>query len=279
MKLLLLACQIEVPPMTTAAEKSDHVARVCGLVDDALAVDSVDAIVLPELANLDYSRPAFERLDQLAEPLGGPTCAAYADMARRHNAHVIGGLARRSEGNFFISQVVFDNHGELVGTYDKIHVAQYGASMEKEYFSRGHQLLVFEINGVRIAPIICYDIRIPELFRTLCVDHGVECVLHCGAYARDESFFSWKHFAVTRAMENQTYLLSLNRAGDFFGESILCPPWVDENTRETMFPSSETLRRIDLDMTFLVQTREKYPFLRDRLDDYKSLPVNSPKKH
>ncbi|MGI9364791.1 MAG: carbon-nitrogen hydrolase family protein [Rhizobiaceae bacterium] len=276
MKLSLLACQIAVPPMSMPREKSEHVTRVSSLVDEALAKTTVDIIVLPELANLDYSRAAFEQLDQLAEPLDGPTCAVYADLARRHTAHVTGGLARKSEDKFFISQVVFDNRGELVGVYDKIHMAQYGVSMEKEYFSRGRQLLIFEINGVRLAPIICYDIRVPELFRTLCVDHGVQCILHCGAYARDESFFSWKHFAVTRAMENQTFLLSLNRAGDFFGESILCPPWVDEDNRETVFPSAETFRRIELDMTQLDQTRDRYPFLRDRLDDYKALPVNSP---
>ncbi|WP_371227990.1 carbon-nitrogen hydrolase family protein [Roseovarius sp. 2305UL8-3] len=275
MRLSLLACQITVPPMITQQEKSDHVNRVSNLVNAALIDTTVDAIVLPELANLDYSRATFEQLEQLAEPLDGPTCAAYASMARRHNAHVIGGFARKSGNDFFISQVVFGCDGQLVGTYDKIHVAQYGASMEKEYFARGRQLLVFEIKGIRVAPIICYDIRIPELFRTLCVDRGVQCVLHCGAYARDESFFSWKHFAVTRAMENQIFLLSLNRAGDFFGESILCPPWVDENNRESVFPSTEVLRHVELDMTLLDQIREKYPFLHDRLDDYKSLPVAS----
>jgi len=47
--------------------------------------------------------------------------------------------------------------------------------------------------------------------------HDVDLILHVGAYARDESFYSWHAFAVTRAVENQFFVLSLNRAGTHFG--------------------------------------------------------------
>ena len=271
MKLKLLACQVDIPPMTTAAEKQAHVRRITQLAVTKLENEKADVVVFPELSNLDYSRAAFDNLDELAETLDGVTCQAYAALAKRCETYVVGGMARVEGDKKFISQVAFDPKGNLFGYYDKIHVAQYGASMEKEYFERGNHMLVFAVKGIRLAPIICYDIRIPELVRTLCIDYGVQCVLHCGANARDESFFSWHHFAVTRAMENQTHLLSLNRAGANFGASVFCPPWVDQENRETVFPNDETLKLVELDVRQAEKMRQAYPFLTDRLEDYRAL--------
>ena len=194
-------------------------------------------------------------------------CRHRGDQARS-------GLAEATPGRR--SMVAVGPEGNLMGHYDKLHIAQFGASMEKEYFRRGKHLLVFEINGFRIAPIICYDIRMPELTRTLCQDHGVHLVLHCGAYARDESFYSWHHFAVTRAMENQCFLASINRAGDFFGESIVCSPWVNEDRPPVIFGTDEEFRHIDLGMEELDSVRANYPFIPDKRDDYRSLPVQAP---
>ena len=144
--------------------------------------------------------------------------------------------------------------------------------MEKEYFARGNHLLAFEIKGLRIAPIICYDIRVPELARTLVLEHGVQLLLHCGAYCRDESFYSWPDFVVTRAMENQIFVLSLNRAGANFGQSQLCPPWVDEATPPVRFPDvEEAFLRLEIDPGKTETARKHYSFLADKLSDYGAL--------
>ena len=141
----------------------------------------------------------------------------WRSVAMDHNTHVAYGFARRDQEQFYISSAMVGPDGSLIGYYDKIHLCQYGASMEKEYFTSGQHLFTFTINGIKCAPIICYDIRIPELSRTLIVDQGVDVLLHCGAYYRDESFATWHDFATTRALENQAYLLSLNRAGKYYG--------------------------------------------------------------
>jgi len=273
MTLKLLACQILIPTMTSDVEKLRHIDRVITRIDAELENSPVDVIVLPELSNIDYSRPAFDNLAELAEPLDGPSFQTFAALARRQRATVVFGMATAREGEYFITQVAISHKGELVGYYDKIHVAQYGASMEKEYFSRGKQLLVFEVKGIRISPIICYDIRIPELFRTLCTEHSVRLVLHCGAYARDESFYSWHPFAITRAMENQCFLLSLNRAGEFFGDSLFCPPWVDESQPETPFPHDECFKTLSIRQDVIDEVRHNYPFLQDRLKNYSGLKL------
>lgn len=273
MKLNILACQINIPPMTSVGQKIQHVNRIVELIEVKLARTTVDLIVLPELSNIDYSRETFDQLDSFAEGFDGPTCKAFSTLAKKHKAHIVFGMASKRNGAYFITQVIFDDDGNYVGHYDKLHIAQFGASMEKEYFEPGKQILVFNVKGIRVSPIICYDIRIPELFRTLCIDHQVQLVLHCGAFYRDESFYSWQSFAITRAMENLTYLLSLNRAGEFYGGSLLCPPWVDDDQPETMFPMTETLKILEIDSKVIQEMRDKYTFLEDRLDDYSSLEI------
>ena len=90
----------------------------------------------------------------------------------------------------------------------------------KKYFTSVNHYFTFFINKIKCSTIICYDIRIPELIRDLTLNHDVKLVLHCGVYFRDESFFTWHQFAITRALENQIFLLNLNRAGKKFGNSI-----------------------------------------------------------
>lgn len=272
-RLRILACQIDIPPMTTGAERDRHLAATAALVRAALRETPADLVVLPELASIDYSRASFDRLDALAEPLDGASYQVWSALARDCGVHVLYGFARTDGGRNFISVAVVDPQGTRLGHYDKLHLAQYGASMEKDYFSRGDHLFLFTVKGFRLAPIICYDIRIPELSRSLAVGHGVDVLLHCGAYFRDVSFDTWHEFIVTRALENQCYVLSLNRAGADYGHSVLCRPWQDAGTPPAVFPEhAAELRLVTLDRAEIAAARTQFSFLRDRLDSY-DLPV------
>ena len=271
--LTILACQIQIPQTNSAKERDAHLLQSTQRVSDALAARPADLVVLPELSSIDYSRAAFSRLADIAEPLDGASFQAWRHVAQRFGAYVSYSFARHGADDTYISVAVVGPEGELVGYYDKLHLAQYGASMEKEYFARGAHLLTYEVRGFKIAPIICYDIRIPELCRTLVVDRGVDLITHCGAYYRDESFHTWHTFACTRAMENQAFFLSLNRAGENYGNSLFCWPWMDENKGPVAFPQhEEALTHIVLDRSELDQARANYSFLKDRLEDYGRLP-------
>ena len=277
--LSILACQITIPSVTNLQERDAHLQNSCAKIRRKLLENSVDLVALPELSSIDYSRPAFDNLGDLAETLTGPSFEAWRQIAREFKTYIAYSFPRRTDDGIFISLAVVGPAGDLVGHYDKLHLAQYGASMEKEYFQRGNHLFVFEIKGFRIAPIICYDIRIPELARTLAIDHDVDMILHSGAYFRDSSFYSWHQFAITRAMENQVYFLSLNRAGDSYGNSIFCLPWMDENLTPVTFPKhNELFKRIKITRTEIEFARENYNFLKDRLENYDldTLDIPSP---
>ncbi len=270
----LLACQITVPSVRNADEKHQHIQCMVEKISRHLNQRPATVVVLPELCTIEYAREAFDNLEALAETLDGPSVAAMRALAVHHRVAVVFGMPRCSDGAYFISQVALSAAGEVLACYDKLHVCQYGASMEKDYFQRGQHLSVFSVAGFRFAPIICYDIRIPELSRTLTREHNVDCLLHCGAYYRDESFASWHAFSTTRAMENQLYLLSLNRAGEHYGDSIACLPWMDAEQPAVHFaPHAEDFRYIDIERGKIECARRDYTFLQDTLADYRMLEL------
>jgi len=268
--LRLLGCQVAIPDAVCASDRDRHVASVCERISNYLADNApVDLIVLPELCTITYSREAFEMLDNLAEPLDGPSVMRFSELARAESAMVVFGMACRTDTGFRISQVILSETGEVTACYDKMHLCQYGASCEKEFFERGEQMAVVDLKGWKIAPLICYDIRIPEMSRALVLEHNVDLLLHCGAYFRDESFATWHNFATTRAMENQVYLLSLNRAGKNFGNSLFCFPWMDETHPAVAFAEhAEQFRLLELDPNLPEDTRSMYTFLKDRRTQY-----------
>ena len=262
----LLACQVSIPSTRSAAERNAHVIALCAKIQRVIDVSGpVDLVVLPELCTIEYGTDAFAHLDVLAEPATGPSSQAFTQLACNTGAMVVFGLARSTERGYFISQLIIDRSGRMAGCYDKMHLCQYGRSTEKDFFLPGDKVMIAQLNGWRIAPILCYDIRIPELSRTLALDHEATLLLHCGAYFRDESFSSWHSFAVTRAMENQVYLLSLNRAGTDYGGSLFCPPWVDDDHLPQYFPTHEqAFVSLELDPDLLTRVRSRYTFLKDR---------------
>lgn len=271
-QLRLLACQINIPEMTTPHQRNTHLARCGSIISNALENEHADLVVLPELSSIDYSRQTFDHLNDLAETIDGPSFQTWREIATKYKTHIAFGFARRGATNFYISTGVVAPDGSLLGYYDKIHLCQYGASMEKDYFTRGNHIFTFNINGIKCAPIICYDIRIPELSRTLVIDQNVDLILHCGAYYRDESFATWHDFTTTRAMENQIYLLSLNRAGKSYGGSAMCYPWMDENHPRLDFSHfHEQLHYFDITSDTINEARKDYSFLADRLEGYRLL--------
>lgn len=272
--ITLLACQIDVPPMTTAAERDAHMDRVAQAIDRELSANGpVGLAVLPELGTLDYSRPCFDAIAEMAESLeDSPTLRCLGPVAKAHGTPILVGMARRgADGSAHISQVLLGPDGAPGPYYDKLHIAQFGDSMEKDYFIPGDHMLAFEVGGFTFGTIICYDMRSPELSRNLTRRYGIDVLLHPTAFCRDETFHTWPAFATTRAVENQVYFASVNRAGADFGESMLIEPWMDETVPVTRLGVGEELARWTISRAVIDRARADYPFLLDARDDYERI--------
>ena len=269
-RINVLACQLAIPQIRSAAERDQHVTDSFARIGAALADADVaiEMVVLPELSSIEYSRASFECLDILAEPDEGPSFERASEFAQRHRTTAMYGFARRDRRGTYISQGVVGPDGALIGCYDKLHLAQYGASMEKEFFVPGERLLSFDVGGITVAPIICYDMRFPALARALCVGRGAQLLVHCSAFYKDESYPSWASFVTARAMENQVSMLSLNRAGEGWGGTMICPPWCDEETPLRRLGTEEAFVHFTVDAEEIARVRTRYAFLRDRLTSY-----------
>ncbi len=277
----ILACQLAVPTVETARQRDRHVGDSIERIGKFLERESSDLVLLPELSTIGYSRSSFSNLAETAEDLDGPSTNAFANLARRFNCHIAFGMPRIVDDRFRISHVIVDSDGAVKAVYDKIHLAHYGASMEKDYFEPGDSIVVFDIKGFRVAPVICYDLRFPELFRRICIDENVDVILHPVAYPYDFTFPSYHSFVSVRALENLVYMVSLNRCapgsrGSTSDESnwigsIFCPPdWPQEASSE-VFGEGEEFRQLTIKREALNHARQSYPFMRDRRNDYSDL--------
>ncbi len=263
-----LVCQVDVGRTRSAADRNEHLLDLQQRVSSQLQAQAANLVVLPELVSMEYSIDAFACLSELAEPLHGASFETWRQVSQHHQCYIAYSFALQTDdGACHIASAMVNPAGNLLGVYCKQYLAQFGASSEKQFFKAGSELLVLDVMGYKIAPIICADIRFPELARALTVNHGVDIILHQGAYARDSTFFSWHSFACTRALENQVYLVSVNRAGADYGQSIIVPPWVDENHPTMQLNDhDEHFAYMKMDEGTIAAARAQYPFLADRKD-------------
>jgi nitrilase len=157
--------------------------------------------------------------------------------------------------------------------FDKIHICNFGVCSEATFFEAGDTPCVFDAFGFTVGLLICADIRSPELSRLLVAEYGCTVILHPVAFARDESFASYHHFAVTRALENQVYWVSVNYSGDDFGGSISVPPMVGSPGWEqpTTLGNEEGALCTVVRQAMIAKAREAYPFLKHAKFQYKSI--------
>ncbi|MDX1415605.1 MAG: carbon-nitrogen hydrolase family protein [Candidatus Promineifilaceae bacterium] len=268
----ILAYQPLIHGIKSVADRRNHVQRMAQNIDDRCRrEDDVAFVLLPELSTVEYSRTSFARLMDLAEPSDGETYQIMSALARKVGCSLSYGFPQEHNGDYFITQAVLDPQGRLITAYNKVHLAQLGASMEKDYFSCGRKLSVFELGGYRFGIIICYDFRFSGFINQLVNTHNIDVILHPVAFQKDSTYRSWHPFAIARALEYQVYFLSLNRAGMAYGGSILCPPWIDDDTDPIILNDEEEIKMFTLDKRVINSVRENYTLRKDSWSDYSHL--------
>ncbi|GAA0403744.1 carbon-nitrogen family hydrolase [Paenibacillus motobuensis] len=219
-----------------------------------------DIIVLPEMWNTGY---ALEQIDELADPEGLASRRWISEFAHKFKVHIVAGsVAEKREDKVYNTMLVFDRTGVEVAAYSKIHL--FGLMNEDKYLAAGDQAVTFELDGIRAGASICYDIRFPELARTLSLN-GAQ-IMFVPAQWPHPRLQHWRTLLTARAIENQMYVIACNttgRNGDdyFFGHSAIIDPW-----GEWIAEGGETEGIItgQLDLTLVHQVRERIPVFKDR---------------
>lgn len=261
--------QLEIPESSSKSEQRNNLIRAAKKIESEYEkTGGFDLVVLPELSTMDYSNESFANLKELAEDINGETFQLFSKTAKKLHCAISYGFALKKEDKYYISQAVISPTGEYLTHYNKIHIAQFEASSEKDYFTRGDKISTFELNGWKFGIIICYDIRFPELARELSIKHQIDFILNPVAFYKDQSYPSWHHFIITRALENQVYFLSINRSGESYGQSIFSPPWIDYTISPYIYGEDEAIKIFEVKKTTLQEIRDKYSFRKDRLSTY-----------
>ena len=169
-----------------------------------------DLIALPEMCETGFSM----NVDRTADD-SGQSAAWLASLAERRRAYVMGGITARGEGAKARNRaLVFDPHGNEVARYDKIHPFSFGK--EAEFFEGGDRVCAFDWHAqgrvVRVSPLICYDLRFPEVFRA-CRGLGAELFVVIANWPAERAHH-WRSLLCARAIENQAIVVGVNRAGD-----------------------------------------------------------------
>ncbi|WP_163581546.1 carbon-nitrogen family hydrolase [Gracilibacillus saliphilus] len=225
--------------------------------------DKPDTVVIPEMWNAGY---ALDRLDGLADNNGEKTIPFFSELAKKHQINIIGGsIANQKENGIYNTSYVFDRNGDLVHQYDKMHLVPM--LDEPKYLSGGEAKgAVFELDGVKMGVVICYDLRFPELMRAIALQ-GAE-VIHVVAQWPTSRKDHWKFLQHARAIENQCYIISANSCGtcngtDFAGESMVINP--SGELVASGLPETETTIRASIDLTEVAEIRKNIPVFESRV--------------
>src|SRR5437588_3059609 len=192
-------------------------------LDEAVAAGA-ELLVLPECALSGYMFESAEEALPYAEEIPGPSTEALAAACARTGAHVVCGLLERRGDRLHNAAVLVGPDG-LIGTYRKTHLPFLGVD---RFVTPGDELPVWETPLGRIGVEICYDLRFPEVTRTLAL-RGADIVCHPTNFpmaARVQT----ELITVARAAENRIFLLTANRCGkerwgEFCGRSQIVDPF------------------------------------------------------
>ena len=230
------------------------------LVRAAVEREHPDVVVLPETWNTGFFP---EDLSACADRDGMRTKETFSRLAKELHVHVVAGsVADRRDGRFYNTAYVFDRTGALVTSYDKTHA--FTPMGEQLAFAQGDALCRFSLEGHDCGLIICYDIRFPELTRTLALQ-GMDLLFVVSQWPEKRSLHL-QTLSRARAIENQMFLALCNSCGTagetrYGGGSALIDPW-----GETLAQAGreEEILAADLDFSVIDGIRSSINVFRDR---------------
>ena len=240
-------------------DPATSLARAERLVRDAAAAGAA-LVVLPEMCTTGFTMDAAT----YAEPLEGSSVRELRRVARDVGVSLVAGVALRecvapgSGERAVNAALVIGKDGEVRALYRKQRVFAYAG--EDATYTAGTEPVNVSVDGVRIAPFVCYDLRFPELFRRVAGDvDAIVVIANWPAVRRAH----WDTLIRARAIENQCYVVAVNRAGEggglsYDGGSAAFDPWGDP-----IATSHGGVQYVELDPERVRTVRAQYPFLRD----------------
>ena len=225
--------------------------------------DNVDFIVLPELWNSGYD---LNNIQELAQKEKGSSMSLLKEFAAQHSVNIVGGsVAERQAGKFYNMSPLINRRGRITEKYRKAHLFPLVLE-ENKYFTAGDKWGLAEADDIPIGLMLCYDLRFPEFCRNL-VLRGAEIIFVPAEWPR-ERMKHWRSLLISRAIENQVFLVGVNRVGSddsssYGGGSLVVDPY-GNILAEGGEDEEVIIAEIELDL--ITEFRKRIPALGDRMN-------------
>ncbi|MGH9968205.1 MAG: carbon-nitrogen hydrolase [Pyrinomonadaceae bacterium] len=226
-------------------------------------------------------------LFKLAEPIPGPSSEALSKVARAKKVVIVASLfEKRTAGIYHNTAVIIDSDGRIVGKYRKMHIPDDPLYYEKFYFTPGD--LGFKTHDTKfgkVGALVCWDQWFPEAARLTALS-GAQFLFYPTAigWLPDEKeemnqaqHAAWETIQRAHAIANGVYVIVVNRVGregklNFWGQSFVADPFGRVIAKAS--PDKEEVLVVECDVDKIEETRQNWPFLRDRRIDF-YMPLSS----
>jgi omega-amidase len=223
-------------------------------------IETTDLIILPEMFTTGFTMNP----KPFSESMNGLTVRWMKDNASKNDSAICGSIIIEEDGKYF-NRFIWVNPDGSIHHYDKRHLFSLGG--ENESYTPGDVKLIIEYKGWKICPLVCYDLRFPVWSRN---SEEYDLLIYVANWPSKRKF-AWKSLLVARAIENQCYVIGVNRVGEdnnkvyYSGETSLI-----NSMGETMYIKShdEDLYTTTLSKPDLLKVRKQLPFLNDK-DNFK----------
>jgi nitrilase len=259
--------------MTSGPEVAANLEQASGLLEQA-ASRGARLAALPENFSFMGLKDADKRA--VAEPDGaGPVQEYLAATARRLHLWIVGGtvpLVAGADGRVAAASLVYDDDGERVARYDKIHLfdvdipGRAESYRESAHVTPGSQAALLDTPVGRLGLSVCYDVRFPELYRHLSAG-GAQLFAVPSAFTSPTGRAHWETLLRARAIENLCYVVAPAQSGfhpsgrETYGDSMIVDYWGRIQQR---VPRGRGCAVADIDLAAQASVRESFPALGHR---------------
>ena len=237
--------------------------------------EKTEVVILPEMFSTGFSM----KPEQFAETMEGETVQWMRNMAQQKRIILTGSIIIEEEGNYYNRLIWMLPNGSY-GCYNKRHL--FGYANEDEHYTAGTKRLITSVKGWKINTQVCYDLRFPVWARQ--APHSTRGEGRGGEVEYDVLLYvanwperrnaAWQTLLAARAIENQCYVIGVNRVGTEGNNINHCGnSSVIDALGNVLYSkmNDEDIFTITLDKAHLQEVRSKFPFLQDK-DDFTIQP-------
>ena len=228
----------------------------------ACITEPTDLIVLPETFSTGFSMEPGKYAEDAAH---SRAINWMRTVAKQKECVITGSLMLQEDGQFF-NRLIWMQPDGTFQYYNKRHL--FALAHEDKAFTGGHEKLTVELKGWKIRPLICYDLRFPVWSKNLLDKDGnpeYDLLLYVANWP-DKRSYAWKHLLIARAIENQAFVVGLNRVGNdgndnyYSGDSMVVGPLGQVLYHKVQ---EEDIFTVELEYGQLETLRNTFPFLKD----------------